>query len=298
MVFELDGRAYRTIFTLFTRPGFLTREYFSGRRMQYTPPLRLFLIISISFFLLVGMVTSLRFMQQSLIEQSAAEPGLEETAEAATEETTDPTAVAPEIGVDGLNITFTPGTDGEQVSDEDLDELRQLIGSFRVPFLSAEGNQNLQTVLSAQVEANIDQLLEDPADFFIGSLEYITFFMLLMMPVLALIQMVLTIMCRRYYVEHLVLTVHNHTFFIVAVFLTMVIGTLADSGIPVLTTLLEYVNIGITIWIFVYLYLSLKFYFQRGYLLTGVIFVTTSIAYAIVLGIGIAGFMLLLFIFA
>ncbi|MBT6058492.1 MAG: DUF3667 domain-containing protein, partial [Gammaproteobacteria bacterium] len=36
-LFELDGRAYRTIYYLFTKPGFLSSEYVSGRRMSYTP---------------------------------------------------------------------------------------------------------------------------------------------------------------------------------------------------------------------------------------------------------------------
>ncbi len=53
-LFELDGRAFRTLFFLLTKPAHLSTEYFSGRRMRYTPPLRLFLVISVSFFLLVS----------------------------------------------------------------------------------------------------------------------------------------------------------------------------------------------------------------------------------------------------
>jgi hypothetical protein len=52
--FELDGRAALTIKTLFLRPGALTSEFLDGRRRTYTPPLRLYLVISISFFVLVA----------------------------------------------------------------------------------------------------------------------------------------------------------------------------------------------------------------------------------------------------
>ncbi len=52
--FELDGRAALTIKTLFLRPGVLTDEFLAGRRRTYTPPLRLYLVISISFFILVA----------------------------------------------------------------------------------------------------------------------------------------------------------------------------------------------------------------------------------------------------
>ena len=52
--FEVDGRAALTIKTLFRHPGMLTYEFLAGRRRTYTPPLRLYLVISISFFVLVA----------------------------------------------------------------------------------------------------------------------------------------------------------------------------------------------------------------------------------------------------
>ena len=52
--FELDGRAAVTIRTLFRHPGKLTAEFLAGRRRTYTSPLRLYLVISISFFVLVA----------------------------------------------------------------------------------------------------------------------------------------------------------------------------------------------------------------------------------------------------
>ena len=36
---------------LFARPGALTREYLAGHRQRYTPPLRLYLVFSVLFFL-------------------------------------------------------------------------------------------------------------------------------------------------------------------------------------------------------------------------------------------------------
>ncbi len=50
-IFSFDSRASRTILPLLTRPAFLTNEYFAGRRVHYVPPLRLYLFISIVFFI-------------------------------------------------------------------------------------------------------------------------------------------------------------------------------------------------------------------------------------------------------
>lgn len=50
-IFSFDSRASRTVWPLITRPAFLTNEYFAGRRVRYVPPLRLYLFISIVFFI-------------------------------------------------------------------------------------------------------------------------------------------------------------------------------------------------------------------------------------------------------
>lgn len=45
-----DGRFWRTIFALLARPGFLTREYYAGRRRRYIRPARLYLFTTLIFF--------------------------------------------------------------------------------------------------------------------------------------------------------------------------------------------------------------------------------------------------------
>ena len=52
--FEVDGRAWLTLKTLFRHPGRLTAEFLAGRRRTYTSPLRLYLVTSISFFVFVA----------------------------------------------------------------------------------------------------------------------------------------------------------------------------------------------------------------------------------------------------
>ena len=56
--FEVDGRAARTLKTLFLQPGALTGEFLAGRRRWFTPPIRLYLAISIAFFVLVAWLAS------------------------------------------------------------------------------------------------------------------------------------------------------------------------------------------------------------------------------------------------
>jgi hypothetical protein len=47
---HIDGKFFRTVRLLFTRPGFLTQEFNAGRRVAYTQPLRLYIFASLLFF--------------------------------------------------------------------------------------------------------------------------------------------------------------------------------------------------------------------------------------------------------
>jgi hypothetical protein len=53
---DVDGRLARTLWTLLRRPGLVTSEYLAGRRRHYSPPFRLYLVISLLFFLLTAWV--------------------------------------------------------------------------------------------------------------------------------------------------------------------------------------------------------------------------------------------------
>jgi len=49
-----DSRLWRTLYLLWFRPGALTQEFIAGRRAAYLPPFRLYLVISILFFLVAS----------------------------------------------------------------------------------------------------------------------------------------------------------------------------------------------------------------------------------------------------
>jgi len=51
-----DSHVWATLLPLLRRPGFLTREYFAGRRARYLPPLRVYLFMSVLFFLVSALL--------------------------------------------------------------------------------------------------------------------------------------------------------------------------------------------------------------------------------------------------
>lgn len=50
MFTHFDGKFFQTIRVLFSKPGFLTRAYLDGKRIQYLPPVQLYVFTSALFF--------------------------------------------------------------------------------------------------------------------------------------------------------------------------------------------------------------------------------------------------------
>jgi hypothetical protein len=58
--FSINSALPRTLGGLIFRPGHLTREYMSGRIARYIPPFRLYLVVSVAFFVALSMLPELR----------------------------------------------------------------------------------------------------------------------------------------------------------------------------------------------------------------------------------------------
>ena len=64
---DIDGRLANTIKKLIFSPGLLSKEFIKGRRVSYTPPLRMYLVISLLFFVMIALIHS-SINQQSSIQ--------------------------------------------------------------------------------------------------------------------------------------------------------------------------------------------------------------------------------------
>jgi hypothetical protein len=64
---SIDGRAFRTVRALLTKPGFLTAEYLAGRRRLYSKPLSLFVLLNVIFFFAAPYIGLLRYTLGSFV---------------------------------------------------------------------------------------------------------------------------------------------------------------------------------------------------------------------------------------
>lgn len=73
-VFHFEHKILGTLWMLIRKPGFLTREYIEGRRTQWFPPFRLFLVMSGLFFL----ITSGFFYENYGLKKTKSDINIEE----------------------------------------------------------------------------------------------------------------------------------------------------------------------------------------------------------------------------
>jgi hypothetical protein len=77
---SVDGRLWRTLWTLVRYPGKLAREYFDGRGARYMRPLNLFLLLNLVFFIVQPHTGLLQWHLEGYLKGIPAAPALVERA--------------------------------------------------------------------------------------------------------------------------------------------------------------------------------------------------------------------------
>jgi hypothetical protein len=284
--FGYDSKAYKTARAL-CKPASLTLDYFRNahHHNHYVTPIRLYIFLSIIFFLL----TSYGGLNLTKININI-EPN--ETVQERVNNAVDATPLLDEQAKDDLKIEDTAQTeldteneptvffDGCQDYESKINRDEGLLNNFfnkRMQPL-CEAYDNIQYLPEEKQEKAKVQLNLSLVQSGIESLPQA---FLLTLPILALVLKLLYIRRSRLYVEHLVLLIHSHSFMFAAILLY-----LGWYQLVKLIGWLDYIPLGwgLLIWALIYIYMSMKRYYQQGHLRTIIKFFIFSIVYSVVLG--------------
>jgi hypothetical protein len=288
-LFAFESRTYRTLWLLFTRPAFLSREYLEGRRVRYLPPVRVFIIFVLIFLFTVSVELFFSSIGISL-DPDEDQPLGPTPVEVDAEPVTAGAASSATQGSGGTEISL-----GFQISSDEEDflpELVELIGQLHVPFLSKPDNERFIALLQDRATTNVPVIQQDPGAFFNQLVGSAPALMLLMLPILALIQKLFYLGSGRYYIEHLVLVLHNQSFLFLTFILSFLLNLLALSELRILDLTSDFLVRLLGLWVIVYLYWSLRAFFQQGYLVTGCKFIVISLLYGALFITGILAYVL------
>jgi len=324
-VFDFDARTPRTLWTLFVRPGLLSREYFEGRRVRYVSPVRLFFFLAIVTFFFAQLVVS--FGDDAINFEGGSNDAIGRATTVAAVEKQRDLAVAelrearkelqgtPAIGANpGLVAAETAirKRAGDRIAelreaeesgkpapvDEDEDEVPDIAFNGRIwdaktnPVEVAWLPSFADTWINAQIgrtKKNIARLREDPDLFKDALLGAVPSTLFVLLPVFALMLKVFYLFRRRLYMEHLIVALHSHAFLCLALllmFLTMALQRWLAPQDGFLRALFSLVEAALWVWMPLYLLLMQKRVYGQGWIMTLLKYSVLGFCYIVLLSFG------------
>jgi hypothetical protein len=258
-----DSRVWGTLAALLFRPGRLSAEFLAGRRARYLPPVRLYLVLSVVFFLWAAATQpGFRILQFDDTDASATSAAIATRAPpAASRALAAPPSSAPPVSAGHAERAAADRAGAVPTPDS-----RDLHCHFDLegPWAATIGPPLLRAC--RRIEADNGRSLQDA---FLHNLPRAMF---LFLPLLAAAMMLMYWRPRHYYVEHLLLLVHNHAF----VFLAVMLAWAAARLLPFAAGAVRFAMLLYIPW---YAFRSMRVAYGQSRALTAVKLVAMSVFY-------------------
>lgn len=312
---NIDARVFRTLWPLLAKPGYLSKEYFAGRRVRYVSPVRLFVFLSIVTFFVAQLIWTMdpgtvNFDDRDDIETAATVADVEAARDEALKGLETARAKVPDMP--GARAGIERGE--EQVRAKAARRIAELQGKpqaaaapaaedgpslrfngkpwdasanpVEIRWLPAFANGWINRQIG-KGQANMAGLQKDPdrlKDAVLGALPS-TLFVLL--PIFALMLKVAYFFKHRLYMEHLIVALHSHAFLCLALLLVFGASTLGDM-VPALSTAAGWAEGLLFLWMPVYLLLMQKRVYGQGWTMTILKYLLLGMCYFMLLSFGVA----------
>lgn len=267
--FSIDSKIFKSLVPLLFKPGFLTIEYVKGKRNSYIPPFRMFLIISVLYFLFLSVTNE----KDDFVK-------IEETQ---TERTSDTL----------VNVSKN------EIKTQDVNISLDGIGDSKMAIVmnSLKDSSEQAYILQHGLKAYTDSVLADESfiyrfisrkffamfltdgknfgDLMFSSVQKLVF---IMAPIMAFVLMLIYFRKKTFYMQHLIFAFHFHAF----IFLMFLFE---DSFLFLLG---DWISNAVILTMLVYLLIAIKKVYQQGWWRSIFNFILLFLGY-ILLGVPILG---------
>lgn len=307
---HIDGRILHTIPALFLKPGFLTLEYFSGRRVRYIAPFRLMFVLCLLSFFALHIATDViahrvqqRHSQELLIDKgddfsqarTAQEVTQQLNRQLATLEATRAVgnaAIVSQVDKAEQNLREQANARlaelGAPASASTTPEARTAdnaqgdghIKPVHVGWLPDFANERLTDFFEhikkngkALHRGTVAQRQEAWDHFAAGIYGALPGTMLVLVPLFAVLLKLFYIFRRRLYMEHLIVSLHSHAFLFLSALLMVVIGLFSTWLKPHIAWAgyaVGMLQAPLSVWVLAYLLIMQKRVYRQGWVMTAV----------------------------
>jgi hypothetical protein len=265
--FNLDERFLRTFGLLLLKPWCLTIEFIEGKRARHVHPLRVYLIASVSFFLVINFLSrDTHFQAKGKGEKAAFVFDDDDVAKAVPSASPGTSPVVPsELTSPAMVPVPIPSPTPRQIFDE----------------IEKESNPTgFGKWVEERAKAKIGPT-GDRGDLFLRALiQNLAPMVLCCIPLFALVLKILYVFKRRYYIEHLIFALHTHAFVFLSTVFIIGIGFFLAWKLPALTPIVC-VLLGLTV--LVQLQIAIRKVYRQNWFATLFKFVFGSLIYVVLL---------------
>jgi hypothetical protein len=323
-VLNIDARVFRTLWPLFAKPGYLSREYFDGRRVRYVSPVRLFVFLSIVTFFVAQLTWSFGDSVQfndgkDSFDRATTVAQVEKARDEALAGLAKARTGTPDVP--GARAGIDKGAEKvREKAGKRIAELQAAAASGAPPATPPDGGSSDNTIqfngkpwdaatnpvvvrwlpgfantwINAQVgraQKNIARIQDDPDLFKNAVLGALPSTLFVLLPIFALMLKVAYLFKRRLYMEHLIVALHSHAFLCLSLLLVFAFTALGDA-LPALATPAGLVEGLLFAWMPLYLLLMQKRVYAQGWTMTLLKYFALGVCYVVLLSLGVAFTML------
>jgi hypothetical protein len=327
-IFNVDSRIFRSVLPLYFRPGFLTTEYFTGRRTRYVTPFRLFFFLCIISFFAVQASLNIDQMHFDLagdadIDNAQTEAQVREREKTALDEIAKARSEPglPNAAVVGLDVATASirteaaqriawlaarqraEANGEKPPADPDDAKLMLFGDtpwdpvahpLKVGWLPDFANAELNAA-AARAKDNLNAARKDPRHLIRSLFSVLPQTLFVLMPLFAVLLKIVYVFYRRLYMEHLMVALHSHAFIFMSLLLVAVFTLLlsvAEAYAAWAPPLLKFLRVAVWIWLPVYLFLMQKRVYRHGWFMACVTYSVVGVSYVVILAFALVGALL------
>jgi len=226
--FTFDSKFFRSIFPLLIKPGRLTQEYLNGKRTHYILPFRLYIFTTFVFFFVLTLNTKIDFDKFSHKQQTGIGEKIPDTT------SVNNSSLESKINTE-LNKNIYPSIDSKK--NKNKDDLKGKDYEFTLQDTTIASSPFLTYIVNKS--RYISNLGDKGSDIFVKEIiNQVPKLMFILLPIFALLLKLIYFRQKILYVEHLVFSLHIHTFFFLILLLTIFFTNTYLIGILIFVTLI------------------------------------------------------------
>lgn len=246
--FAFDTRFFQSFKYLLFRPGFLTTEFFQGKRVRHSPPFRIFVFLSFILFILLQSLTERGLdVSTDLIDTDSSEPAKKSSNLVFRSNISAQTDSADTLNPDSLAMFPIVAQDSIQTGDDDLNLDLGMFGSGNIRDILAElANQfqdKLERTTDPEKRKNFSSYIamcRAPEMVISNIMKYMSWAFFILLPLFALVLKLFYVRRNQLYIKHLLFSIHLHSFLFFVLILVTTLKLLFDEGTGTIISVLVF----------------------------------------------------------